>query len=216
LVSGTSIYEIGVTIRALPPKSWSQLAAECIGQIDSLVDLLRGRLPADVMQTVTRKERGLFPAPKDIAFECSCPDRAGMCKHVAATLYGVGVRLDDKPGLLFELRGVNHADLVGGAADAVPHLAKGAKDRKVIKGADLSALFGIELASPANAGSIGQRDDVGNRAPATADDAKAGRAKSARGGASANVSQKPDVRPRGTRRARGKIGNSKRRQSLRE
>jgi uncharacterized Zn finger protein len=147
LVSGSSTYEIDVTIRRLPPKSWSEMASECTGQIDSLVDLLRGKLPAQVMEVVTRKAGGLFPAPTQISFTCSCPDWAGMCKHIAATLYGVGVRLDQKPELLFELRGVDHAELVRGAADAVPRPRNGAKSRKVIEGADLSALFGIELES---------------------------------------------------------------------
>jgi uncharacterized Zn finger protein len=147
LVSGSSTYEIDVTIGRLPQKSWSEMASECTGQIDSLVDLLRGKLPAQVMEVVTRKAGGLFPAPKQISFTCSCPDWAGLCKHIAATLYGVGVRLDQKPELLFELRGVDHAELVGGAAEAVPRLANGAKGRKVIKGADLSTLFGIELES---------------------------------------------------------------------
>jgi uncharacterized Zn finger protein len=150
LVSGTSTYRIAVTIGSLPAKAWGQLASECTGRIDSLVDLLRGTLPDQVMQVVTRKQGGLFPAPQQISFQCSCPDVADMCKHVAATLYAVGVRLDEKPELFFELRGVDHTELIGGAADAVPALATGAKGRKVIKGADLSALFGIELDAPAN------------------------------------------------------------------
>ena len=69
-------------------------------------------------------------APNEISFQCSCPDWAGMCKHVAATLYGVGVRLEEKPELFFELRGVDHTELVGGAADAAPRLGDGAKGRR--------------------------------------------------------------------------------------
>lgn len=160
LVSGTSTYQVAVTIRSFPAKSWTELAAECTGHIDSLVDLLRGTLPARVMELVTRKQGGLFPAPKQISFECSCPDFADMCKHVAATLYSVGVRLDEKPELLFELRGVDHTALVGGAAAAVPQLAgaaKGRSARKVVKGADLSALFGIELDSAAPPGEPAKR-----------------------------------------------------------
>ena len=148
LVSGTATYEVTVTIRSLPADDWRQLASECTQQIDSLVDLLRDKLPAGIMERVTRKLSDLFPAPKEISFECSCPDWAGMCKHVAAALYGVGIRLEDKPELLFHLRGVDHNELVGSAADAVPALTAGAKGRKVIEGADLSALFGIELESP--------------------------------------------------------------------
>ena len=40
---------------------------------------------------------GLFPAPKEIGFACSCPDWASTCKHVAAVLYGIGARLDERP-----------------------------------------------------------------------------------------------------------------------
>jgi uncharacterized Zn finger protein len=211
LVSGTSTYEIRVTIRALPPKSWIQMASECIGQIDSLVDLLRGKLSTQVMEVVTRKEGGLFPAPTQISFTCSCPDWAGMCKHVAATLYGVGVRLDQKPELLFELRGVDHAELVDGAATAVPRLANGAKSRKVLKGADLSALFGIELDSSTTEIASPGTDGAGDRSPARADASKARRAKSAKRADSALASKEPDAGNQGTRRAQGKTGNRKRR-----
>jgi uncharacterized Zn finger protein len=165
LVSGTSIYEVDVTIQALPPKSWSKLASECTRQIDSLVDLLRGRLSTQVMELVTRRQGGLFPSPSEISFSCSCPDWAGMCKHVAAALYGVGVRLEVKPELFFELRGVDHNQLVGGAAEAVPRLTNGAKGRKVVKGADLSALFGIELESSTTKVATAGTDGAGNRSP---------------------------------------------------
>ena len=49
------------------------------------------------MKDVFLGEDGLFPAPKEISFNCSCPDWAVMCKHVAAALYGVGARLDEDP-----------------------------------------------------------------------------------------------------------------------
>jgi uncharacterized Zn finger protein len=146
LVSGTAIYEIAVTIRSLEVGLWKEIAAACTGKIDSLVDLLHGRLSKEVMAVVARKERGLFPKPAQISFACSCPDWAGMCKHVAAVLYAIGVRLDEQPELLFALRGVDHADLISGAAEDVPRLAARApRGRKVIESADLSALFGIEV-----------------------------------------------------------------------
>lgn len=169
LVSGTSTYEVAVAIQSLSASRWRQLASECAQQIDSLVDLLRGKLPAQVMERVTRRSGGLFPAPQEISFKCSCPDWAGMCKHVAAALYGVGIRLENAPELLFQLRGVDHTELVGGAADAVPAPGAGAKGRKLIKGADLSALFGIELESPTTrsrptgTGGTGNRPDGGAR-----------------------------------------------------
>jgi uncharacterized Zn finger protein len=211
IVSGTSIYEVDVKIRPLPPKSWNNLASECTKQIDSLVDLLRGRLPTQVMELVTRKQGGLFPTPKEISFACSCPDWAGMCKHVAAVLYGVGVRLEEMPELLFELRGVNHTELVGGAADAAPRLADGAKGRKVIKGADLSALFGIELESSTIKVAPGASADAGDRSHTRAEIPKTRRAKSATGADSGAASKKATVQARSTRTAQKGPPDQKRR-----
>jgi uncharacterized Zn finger protein len=199
-VSGTSTYEVDVTIRSLAPKSWSKLASECTRQIDSLVDLLRGRLPTQVMELVTRKQGGLFPSPNEISFECSCPDWAGMCKHVAAALYGVGVRLEEKPELFFELRGVDHAELVGGAAEAVPRLADGANGRKVVRDADLSALFGIELDSATTKVATACMDGAGARSHARAEAPKTRRPKSAKRTDSATRVNKVAAKARGTRR----------------
>ena len=146
LVSGSTLYETTVSIKPLDPRRWKEIAASCTGQIDSLIDLIQGNLSDAVMQVVTHRERGLFPAPKQISLDCSCPDWADMCKHVAAVLFGVGARLDNQPELLFTLRGVDHLELVGKAAKGGSLLGARAKSpRKVIKSADLSAVFGIEL-----------------------------------------------------------------------
>jgi uncharacterized Zn finger protein len=208
LVSGTSIYEVDVTIRSLPPKSWSKLASDCTRQIDSLVDLLRGRLPAQVMELVTRKQGGLFPSPNEISFDCSCPDAAGMCKHVAAALYGVGVRLEEKPELFFELRGVDHTELVGGAAEAAPRLADTAKSRKVVKDVDLSALFGIEMESSTITGATAGANGAGDRSRTRAEVPKGRGAKSAKGTASPAASNKVVAQTRGPRRAQKRSQNS--------
>ena len=104
------------------------------------------RLSDQVMAVVTDKDQGLFPHPKEIKLKCSYPDWADMCKHVAAVLYGVGARLDEKPEMLFLLRGVDHAELVGAdAARAVVTKAPAEKGR-ILDAAGLSDVFGIELA----------------------------------------------------------------------
>ncbi len=109
-VSGSELYEIEIKIKPLPHRLWKTIQTECAGKIDSLIELLQGKLSSAVMQVVTRQQTGLFPSPKEIDLDCSCPDWAGLCKHVAATLYGVGARLDEKPELLFLLRGVDPSD----------------------------------------------------------------------------------------------------------
>ena len=101
LVSGSKIYKVKIDITVAAPARWRAICADCAGSIGSLVELLQGKLSKHVMERVCREADGLFPAPREIKMSCSCPDWAGMCKHVAATLYGVGARLDSQPDLLF-------------------------------------------------------------------------------------------------------------------
>ena len=93
-----------------------QLKADCAGQISSVLDLLSGKLGPAVLAALTDLDAGLFPLPNEIHFSCSCPDWAGMCKHVAATLYAVGVQLDSRPELLFTLREADQHELASAAA----------------------------------------------------------------------------------------------------
>ena len=93
------------------------------------MELLQGRLAKGVMDRVCREGDGLFPAPNEIKLSCSCPDWADMCKHVAAVLYGVGARLDEKPQLLFVLRGVDESELLASAGEDLT-LAKSAPARQ--------------------------------------------------------------------------------------
>lgn len=116
----------------------------CAGKLGSLVELLQGRLSQPVMELVTRQDGGLFPQPSEIEIECSCPDWAGLCKHAAAVLYGVGIRLDEQPELLFKLRKVDHLELINEAAVAPP-VTKASRRRKAIAESDLGEVFGIEL-----------------------------------------------------------------------
>ncbi len=130
----------------MEPARWKAIVKECCGKIDSVVELLEGKLSGGVMEVITRKETGLFPAPAQIHLKCSCPDWATMCKHVAAVLYGVGARLDHRPELLFELRSANPAELIAQAASGGLVRAGTARAKeKVLKGADLSSVFGIDI-----------------------------------------------------------------------
>jgi uncharacterized Zn finger protein len=163
LVNGSELYRISIDIKPLAKPLWRDLLSACAGQIDSIIELLQGRLSAAVMKIVTRRERGLFPTPKQIEMDCSCPDWAGMCKHVAATLYGVGARLDQKPELLFLLRGVDPADLIGNvsAAEAVQQ----AETPPTLADAELADVFGIEIEAQRPASTPGATPE---RAPAPA------------------------------------------------
>ncbi|MGQ0652322.1 MAG: SWIM zinc finger family protein [Betaproteobacteria bacterium] len=148
-VCGSSLYKTTVTVSALPEARWQAIAADCAGSIDSLVELMQGRLSRGVMERICREGAGLFPAPKEIAFDCSCPDWAAMCKHVAAVLYGVGARLDEAPELLFTLRKVDAAELVARAGEDLPLAKKAPAAKRLLDHARIAEVFGIEMAGAA-------------------------------------------------------------------
>jgi len=143
-IMGSRLYHGTVTIAPLAPAQWKAIKAECAGRIDSLVGLLQGRLSDAVMRVITDREKGLFPQPSEIKLACSCPDWADLCKHLAAVLYGVGARLDTHPELLFLLRGVDHLELIGAAADS-PALTQAGTDDGAMAADQLSDVFGIDI-----------------------------------------------------------------------
>jgi len=150
-VMGSSLYKIAVRVNAVPSQLWQSISADCAGSIDTLVELLQGRLSKAVMERICSPNTGLFPAPKEIEFTCSCPDWAAMCKHVAAVLYGVGARLDQQPELIFALRRVDAKALVTKAGAGLPKSKQGKAKGKVLDDALLADVFGIEMADVAPA-----------------------------------------------------------------
>jgi hypothetical protein len=150
-VYGSELYVVEVKVARVAAARWKSICADCGGAIDSLVELLQGRFSKGVMERLCQERTGLFPSPQEIAFSCSCPDWASMCKHVAATLYGVGARLDERPELLFRLRNADEQELIARAGSALPLGGKGAPRGKVLEDAKLAELFGLEIGTAVDA-----------------------------------------------------------------
>ena len=153
LVQGSSPkpYEVKISIATIGASQWRAIKKQCDGKLKSLQDLLAGKFPKELSEIFLTEGKGLFPSPKEIKFDCSCPDWASMCKHVAAALYGIGARLDEDPSLFFTLRNVRTEDLVAEAIrdKNAEFLAKAKhKSAKIFDEAKLSSLFGIELDVP--------------------------------------------------------------------
>jgi uncharacterized Zn finger protein len=161
MVSGSSIYDVKITIGEVAKVQWKSICADCSGGIDSLVELLQGRFSKGVMERICRQGAGLFPKPSEIRFSCSCPDSASMCKHVAAVMYGVGARLDARPELLFRLRAVNENDLVANIGNVLPMSKQGPAAGKVLEADDMAALFGLDM------GDVAEPAEVVAPAPVT-------------------------------------------------
>ena len=150
LVQGTKSkpYSVEIDIKSIPKAKWNKIKKACQGKLASVAKLLDGKFPKELQEIFAEKGSGLFPKPSEINFDCSCPDWASMCKHVAAALYGIGSRLDDDPSLFFTLRKVKMDDLVSEVAkDKSKSMLSKAKTKtsRVIDDSDVSKMFGIDM-----------------------------------------------------------------------
>lgn len=144
--SGRSPYKVQITIAPLSKQKWEDITKICSHSIASMEELAAGKFPKKLETLFTQKDSGLFPTPKEIRFDCSCPDWADMCKHVAAALYGVGARLDQDPFLFFKLRDINFESLLKKSIEEKMHsMLKNAdkKSARVMDEADVEELFNI-------------------------------------------------------------------------
>jgi uncharacterized Zn finger protein len=150
LVQGSEVqpYRVAITVDTLSANHWSTIRTACAGCFDSLSELLGGTFPQALKDLFFAKGAGLFPSPREIHFDCSCPDWAAMCKHVAAALYGVGARLDEDPSLFFALRGITMDDiLTQTVADTTQTLLRKAEHQSanVLDDVDVGDVFGIQI-----------------------------------------------------------------------
>jgi uncharacterized Zn finger protein len=150
LVQGSEAqpYRVAITVETLSANHWSTIRTACAGCFDSLSALLAGTFPQALKDLFFAKGAGLFPSPREIHFDCSCPDWASMCKHVAAALYGVGARFDEDPSLFFRLRGITMDDIITQTvADTTQTLLRKAERQSanVLDDVDLGDVFGIRL-----------------------------------------------------------------------
>ncbi len=150
LVAGSSPIPYEVTIEVNPASAAKnrELVNATTSSIESVEALLDGEFPEALKALLFSQDSGLFPSPRELSFQCSCPDRAAMCKHIAAVLYGIGSRVDSKPELFFLLRGIDPEKFAGSAARKESHnllKKKPGSSSRIIQSADISALFGVDV-----------------------------------------------------------------------
>lgn len=139
-------YDVEIFIENLDQSKWQEVLKLCNRRIDTLEQLIEGKFPKELEILFTDKKYSLFPPPEKIHFDCSCPDWAYMCKHVAAVLYGIGARFDLNPMLFFELRDIDGQELIRKSMEQkVENMLKnaGRKSKREINAEDISNIFGL-------------------------------------------------------------------------
>lgn len=140
LVSGSWMYRAALEFLPIDPAHWAELRNECRARFGASLEVMQGRMPDGMIELLYRPETGILPRTREFKVGCDCPDYAGICKHLAAMLYGIGHRIDSDPGLLVRLRRADLAELLEFEAlpanEAIEHTI--APDR-------LADIFGVEL-----------------------------------------------------------------------
>lgn len=145
--SSDEIYSCTIHINKIDSKIWRNIKTIISKDISNIEDFLKGKITFELQGLLLNNKTGLFPSPHDIKFDCNCLDYADLCKHAAAALYGVSVRLDSKPDLFFTLRQVNLEEIINEITNKIEITDKAKKQNnsKIIGDANLSETFGIDI-----------------------------------------------------------------------
>ena len=107
-------YSIKIEMKPLSEKDWDKVTDAMASQAVFAARLLSGEMPRNIEEAFGEAKISLFPTSvKDLITDCSCPDWANPCKHIAAVYYLMAERFDEDPFLIFKLRGRTKEELIG-------------------------------------------------------------------------------------------------------
>lgn len=139
-------YKVEIHISPLSEAKCQNIIEQCTAKLENVEQLMAGNFSPE-MKALFEGKDGLFPSPKEISFNCSCPDWAIMCKHVAAALYGVGARFDEQPLLFFELRGIDFNRFIDvtlqNKVEMMLENAQNPQSNRIMREDRLTELFGV-------------------------------------------------------------------------
>lgn len=106
-------YTIKIQLKPLTDRDWEQVIKAMAAQAIFAAKLLAGEMPTNIEEAFQAVNLSLFPTRmKDLGTQCSCPDWANPCKHIAAVYYLLAERFDEDPFLVFKLRGRTKEEII--------------------------------------------------------------------------------------------------------
>jgi uncharacterized Zn finger protein len=106
-------YRVVIRLKPLSDKDWAKVTDTMAARALFAAKLLSGEMPQNIEEAFHEAKRPLMPqSSRDLVTDCSCPDWANPCKHIAAVYYIMAERFDDDPFMIFKLRGRSKEDLI--------------------------------------------------------------------------------------------------------
>ena len=108
-------YKVRIHVKPLKDADWERVLDVLADQAIFTAQLLAGEMPADIEEAFAAADISLFPSSaRELETDCSCPDWANPCKHIAAVYFLLGEAFDDDPFMLFRLRGRTQEQVLAG------------------------------------------------------------------------------------------------------
>lgn len=99
-------YQVTIEVDPLNDKQWEKVLDVLADQAIFTAQLLAGEMPDEIEEVFSAAGVSLFPKSRSqLRTDCSCPDWANPCKHVAAVHFILGEQFDEDPFMLFRMRG---------------------------------------------------------------------------------------------------------------
>lgn len=99
-------YRVRIGVPAFGKVEWAQVAQALTDDAHYAAALLNGEMPPEIESVFEAVGLTLFPTnAHDLVMDCSCPDFAVPCKHLAAVFYVLAERFDADPFEILALRG---------------------------------------------------------------------------------------------------------------
>jgi uncharacterized Zn finger protein len=143
-------YNVTIFIETIKDDKYENILATCENTIESFESLMEGSFPIEYKEFFISENYGLFPDIDEIKYECSCMDyiqNRHMCKHIAATLYAIGNKLDTDPMIFFDLRGINLSEFSNKIIKKEQEFVwsnVNVNSERSVDSEDVTSLFGLE------------------------------------------------------------------------
>jgi len=101
-------YKVTVTVPPFFDKDIERLIGQIIARPTLISKLLNRELDPSILGIAENLGLKVFPRQwTDFKMQCSCPDWAVPCKHLASVIYMLSREIDNNPFLIFEIHNVN-------------------------------------------------------------------------------------------------------------
>lgn len=110
-------YRVRIGLTAFDKGQWARVAESLAANAWYAARLLAGEMPEDIEDAFASVGLSLFPSSaRELSMDCSCPDVAVPCKHLAAAFYLLAESFDTDPFAILAWRGRDREDLLAALA----------------------------------------------------------------------------------------------------